>query len=153
MKPVVNKVKTFFEVTLIIIFFMYLSFLFYLTFFSRFYGREYFHRRMNLIPFGTISQYLSANFSSKIVVTNLLGNIAAFVPMGFLLPLVLKKSISFLKAVMFCAVVSIAIEMTQYAFGVGAADVDDLILNLTGGLLGYAVFTLIRVIYRKTLKR
>lgn len=147
--PVKQVNQRFFKIILIILFVMYLSCLFFLTFFSRIYGRGYFHRSMNLIPFKTIHQYMTANYNSNIVMNNLLGNIAAFVPMGFLLPLVRNKSAGLLRTLLFAAGVSLMIEITQYIFGVGSTDIDDLFLNLDGGLLGYAFYKLAGMFYKK----
>ena len=149
MQPVVNKAKAFWNVSIIIIFILYLLYLFYLTLFSHLYGRGYFHRSMNLIPFRTIHQYLYERYINKIVLINLLGNIAAFVPMGCLLPLVLKKSAGILGTLLLAGGISLMIEVTQYIFGVGAADIDDLLLNLAGGLSGYALYKLAGIIYKK----
>lgn len=147
-----TKAKYFWRIAFRIIFILYLLFLFFLTFFSRFYGRGYFHRSMNLLPFGTILQYISGSLPNRIKVTNLLGNIEAFIPMGFLPPFVFNKSVSFLRAMMICAGISLFIEITQYTLAVGAMDVDDLILNLAGGATGYALYALARLFYKKLLR-
>lgn len=144
-----TKAKKILKIVFMIIFIIYLLFLFYLTFFSRLYGRGYSHRSLNLLPLKTILQYTSSKLSNRIIVTNLLGNIEAFVPMGFLLPVIFNKTINYLKAMVICAGISLFIEITQYTFAVGAADIDDLMLNLAGGLAGYVFYILARLFYKK----
>ncbi|MFJ9687301.1 VanZ family protein [Streptomyces bacillaris] len=70
-------------------------------------------------------------------------NVIMFLPLGFLLPLLFPR-ITRGRTVLACAVVSLGIEVTQLlqyiAFANGrAVDVNDLIANTLGGLLGYAV--------------
>ncbi|MET8621686.1 MULTISPECIES: VanZ family protein [Streptomyces] len=69
-------------------------------------------------------------------------NVIMFVPLGFLLPL-LAHGLTRGRTVALCALASLGIEVTQLlqyiAFGNGrAVDVNDLIANTLGGLLGYA---------------
>ncbi|WP_326701674.1 VanZ family protein [Streptomyces sp. NBC_01754] len=69
-------------------------------------------------------------------------NVIMFMPLGFLLPL-LRPGISRGRTVLTSALVSLGIEVTQLleyvVFANGrAVDVNDLIANTLGGLLGYA---------------
>ncbi|MDF2988686.1 MAG: glycopeptide antibiotics resistance protein [Eubacterium sp.] len=118
----------------------YLLLLIYLTFFSQYYGRgERYFRTANLIPFKTIQFYLNFNMDLGIVVTNLAGNIAAFVPLGFLLPFIFNKTRNFLKIFLAALSVTVIIETGQYLLIVGSADIDDVILNLLGAITGYFI--------------
>lgn len=70
-------------------------------------------------------------------------NVIMFLPLGFLLPLLLSGS-GRGRTVVICALVSLGIEVVQLlqyiAFGNGrSVDINDLIANTLGGLLGYAV--------------
>jgi glycopeptide antibiotics resistance protein len=108
---------------------------------------------MNLIPLRTILQYINANINRDIIVTNLLGNVVAFMPMGFLLPLVFKRLSGFFRAVLTTAGASLVIEIAQYVTGVGAADIDDIILNTLGGVLGFLIFLVCRSLYKLATRR
>jgi glycopeptide antibiotics resistance protein len=131
------------------LFLLYLSYLVYLTFFSHRYGRGYVHRSINLHPFRTIAEYAVASYNRNIIVTNLFGNIAAFAPLGFLLPLIGgRKAAGVFKIVLAAAGVSVAVETFQYLLGVGAADIDDVILNTVGGILGYLALKLLYRLWR-----
>ncbi len=132
------------KITAVILFLIYLSYLAFLTFFSRYYGRGFtqMYRSYNLVPFKTIIQYATAFHNRNIAVTNLLGNVAAFVPMGFLPPFAWKRLSRFLPVLVLAAATSIVIEALQYITGAGSADIDDVILNTAGGILGYAFYCL-----------
>lgn len=75
-------------------------------------------------------------------------NIAVFLPLGLLIPLVLVRPLWW-KVLLVVAAVSLTIELAQLAsqhlFGGGhVADVNDLIFNVVGGALGYGVFRLLQ---------
>jgi glycopeptide antibiotics resistance protein len=75
----------------------------------------------------------------------LIGNVVAFVPFGFLLPLAIRRSNPFVVIAAGIAL-SFGIELGQLAisialrFGYRAADIDDVIVNVVGLALGYAIF-------------
>ena len=66
------------------------------------------------------------------------GNIVTFIPFGFLvLPLFRgKNNRAFLLTLLFGFLLSLTIELAQWAFGVGVSEIDDLILNTFGVALG-----------------
>ena len=64
----------------------------------------------------------------------------AFMPFGFFLPLVSEHKIKFFKVFITAFSLSLLIELIQLISKVGSCDVDDLILNTLGGLLGYWCF-------------
>ncbi|MGV8905580.1 MAG: VanZ family protein [Acetobacterium sp.] len=76
---------------------------------------------------------------------NLVGNILIFVPLGFLFPLCRKKNVRFFEAFLVILGSSCAIELIQFLFLTSRrADVDDVILNLVGGIIGYLIYKWIR---------
>lgn len=64
-----------------------------------------------------------------------LGNVAFFVPLGWLLATLLRPR----QAIAAAAAFSLGIEVTQYAFALGRTDVTDLILNALGAAIGVGV--------------
>ena len=120
------------------VFVIYLLLLIYLTLFSQYFGRVDFHRSINLIPLSTIHRYLSCWYLG-VAKVNLMGNIFAFIPFGLLLPMAAKK-LRFLSILIYLFFVSAAIEIIQYLLGVGVSDIDDIILNLAGGIIGWLIF-------------
>ena len=96
-----------------------------------------------LIPFRFLCYMLRdlfVNHSFKSLLIDFLGNIAMFMPFGFFLPLLWRISGKATAAVGFC--VSLSIELIQL-FLPRWTDIDDLILNTSGTLLGLLVFHLL----------
>lgn len=143
-----NKIRIVFRIALA----AYLVYLVYLTFFDHIYGRAFFHRRVNLIPFRTIDWYIMNSNNRKIMLINIVGNIVAFMPMGFLLPLVSERMIKWSKVMMTALLATLTIEIVQYAFGVGVTDIDDVILNMAGAGAGYLLSMILLGVYFRVQK-
>ena len=112
-------------------------------------GRDYWGQvkmNINLVPLRTIRQYLfllikkTNPYLLPHAFINLFGNIAAFVPLGFLLPCLWKSVQSFGRFLLFTISIIASIEVVQLFTLRGSCDIDDLILNLFGSLMGYIVF-------------
>ena len=98
----------------------------------------------NFIPFKEIMRY---EFGSSFFIHNVLGNILLFIPFGFFVSFILKtKKPSYIIIVTF--ITSLVIEFTQLLIG-RTFDVDDVLLNIIGGFLGYLVYLVIQVTYDK----
>ena len=101
-------------------------------------GYEY-----NFIPFKSIADSLNAGLRPTL--TSVLGNVILTIPFGFLITL-LKGNKKFLNVLFWIVSFSLAIELAQFVIGVGIGyryrnvDIDDLILNTTGGITGYAIY-------------
>ena len=65
------------------------------------------------------------------------GNIAWFVPFGFLLPFLTGRPEKLPAMLLLGFLLSLAIELSQFTFGTGESELDDLILNTLGTALGY----------------
>ncbi len=127
--------------------FTYLAFLGFLLFSDAFAYRTGL-RSVNLVPFKTIVPYISgyAHFSLNILIINLLGNVLMFVPLGFYLKAFLKSHKWTLLAIIG---IPIMIEVIQYLLASGVSDIDDVILNVLGELLGYWGLVLMNKVYHK----
>lgn len=127
-----------------VVFVLYLVVLAYLLFFSENYGRTDTEReyRYNLVLFREIKRYLVYYEQLGIgnVILNLLGNIVAFMPYGFLLPMIKKTCKNGWRIFFWSLGFSFGVEVTQLVTKTGAFDVDDLMLNTIGGLLGFVVY-------------
>ena len=141
-----------------VLFLVYIGIASILLFFSSYrktvrYGENASFTEYNLIPFDTIMRYINAtgSINTSIVVTNLAGNILAFMPLGFFLPLLFKRYMKFWKTTLIVVVSTLTVECLQYFFRVGSFDVDDLILNTVGGILGFVVFKLLSVVLKPLL--
>ena len=101
------------------------------------------YENSNLVPFKTISLYLSGNADWFVSFYNLAANVGLFVPFGVLLAC---WSRSFLIKVFLPFALISCIEITQLLTNRGSLDVDDLILNVLGFYIGYALVPLVRKI-------
>jgi glycopeptide antibiotics resistance protein len=100
----------------------------------------------NYIPFRTIG---SALFNAQLPVElpTLIYNIIAFMPFGFLLPFLVVSARKPSRIMLYGIGASLALEVVQLMTLLGEGDIDDVILNVTGTLIGYALFRLILTIY------
>ena len=65
-------------------------------------------------------------------------------PFGFLLPIILEKSLGYIRIFLFSLLLTAGIELAQFYTGLGEMDIDDVILNVLGSMLGYGLFRLLR---------
>ena len=93
-------------------------------------------RLPNFLPFKTIWPYLHGQPNWLIAMVNLIGNIAPFVPIGFLVPFVYRK-MTWQKSLVLAASVGLAMEGLELIFHVGIFDIDDVMLNAFGVMIGY----------------
>ena len=136
----------------VLLFVLYLLLLFYLLFFSETYGRTMDSGyRYNLEPFKEIKRFWSNRDSLgwNSVIINLAGNIVAFAPFGFFLPMLCRAGRNVFGCVILSALFSLAVEVVQLFSKVGAFDVDDILLNALGGLVGFLIYVVIKKLLRK----
>ncbi|OIU68558.1 VanZ family protein [Rossellomorea aquimaris] len=104
----------------------------------------------NFIPFKTIIYYLFlGDVNVNIRVENLVGNMAGFAPFGFMLSLLTKRFLTIKKIIAATFCLSLLFELIQLVFKFGSFDVDDLILNALGGLLGYFILRVCRGLWNQ----
>jgi|SRR2546421_5285925 len=96
----------------------------------------------NFVPFKTIVPYLLGFKGWIIAGVNLIGNIALLVPIGFLVPFV-YRSMTWKKSLALGVVAGLCIEVMQTVLRVGIFDIDDVILNAFGVVIGYAAFAIL----------
>ncbi len=82
----------------------------------------------------------------KAVTLNLGGNVVGFMPFGFFLPIVSRRGRKWYNALLLGFFLSLCIEITQLVFKVGSFDVDDLLLNTIGGILGFCCYKIVQKI-------
>lgn len=110
-----------------------------------FYKDEVFPFWINLIPFVNLFDYEELRY----LLVNVIGNTLMFVPSGVIFPCLFKRLDTFLKVVLAGAGVSLCIEILQLPFSVRASDIDDLILNTSGVIIGYGVYALAKKLKTK----
>ena len=137
------------------LFILYVLLLIYFLFFSEEYGRAADVERAyryNLIPFLEIRRFWTyrEQLGAFAVFANIAGNIIGFMPLGFILPVIIPRIRSCFFITLSGFLFSLFVEIIQLLTKVGCFDVDDLILNTVGTFLGCILFLLcdkIRRIY------
>lgn len=74
------------------------------------------------------------------VLTNIVGNVVCFLPFGAILPVLWARARSFWVITLLSFTFSLLVECAQLVSKVGSFDVDDIFLNMMGGILGYLLF-------------
>ncbi|HWJ91618.1 MAG TPA: VanZ family protein [Flavisolibacter sp.] len=95
----------------------------------------------NFVPFKTIYYYLSLQEVARNGIENIGGNMAVFLPFGLLFPLCFPRFKQFGKTVLAAFMTSLFLECLQLVFALGSFDVDDLLLNTVGGVIGYGILS------------
>lgn len=108
-------------------------------------GRHFDHFSYNLIPFETIGHLLfeRKNYNMEHWIKNLFGNIILFIPIGFVLPVVYKGFIRWFPFFLIVVILLFVVENIQLLALVGTFDIDDIILNTFGALIGLKITKMI----------
>ena len=97
---------------------------------------------INITLFRELTRY---ELGSRLFYRNVIGNIALFIPFGFFTSFYLKLERK--RAVLLLTIlVSFVIEFIQLNIG-RAFDVDDIILNVVGGFIGYLIYRILDKIF------
>ncbi|MBY0214960.1 VanZ family protein [Paenibacillus illinoisensis] len=101
-------------------------------------------RTVNLTPFQEISRdWNSLSLHRPGTAIHLVGNVMAFIPLGMFIPMLMgNKLLSGANVFLSSLLLSLGYEVTQLLTGMGIFDVDDLMLNTLGGVIGYILFTM-----------
>lgn len=101
---------------------------------------------INLIPFKTIfeqivgrNEVVSQLDIADVSILNLLSNIFLFSPIGFFVPLINERYISLKKIILIGVSTSCVVEVIQLFIG-RSCDIDDVILNTCGVVIGFIIF-------------
>ena len=101
--------------------------------------------RINLLPLVYLMDY-EILWEMKI---NIIGNVTMFIPIGIIWPAVFRKLDTHKKVMAAGAGFSLCIEILQLPFYDRVTDIDDLILNSLGFLIGYGIYLLVRKLKKK----
>ena len=151
--------KSLLKINLVIYFLVYIVIIFNLTLFDELYGRQglnavnwtrqmlnnYSSDSLNLVPFHTIKLFING-YNNNVVTyhaffENIYGNLLAFMPFAFFIPLIFKKVDKYYKFIIIMALIVLQIELLQFITMSGACDIDDVMLNLMGASIAYLVFS------------
>lgn len=105
--------------------------------------------RINLLPVVYLFDY--PVFREALL--NLIGNTAMFVPLGIVWPSVFRQLDSHSKVITAGVGYSLLIEILQLPFFDRVSDIDDLLLNSLGFLMGYGIYLLVKTVNRLCKRR
>ncbi len=100
--------------------------------------------RYNLVPFKEIKRFVvwamnsDAGFRSMII--NIFGNIFFFTPLGFFVPALCKMKNKGLWTFVIALISTLSVETIQLITKIGSFDVDDIILNTLGAVIGFYIY-------------
>ena len=95
---------------------------------------------VNFVPFVHLDDYPNASEAWL----NFIGNTTMFIPIGIIFPIVYKELNTHKKVIVAGVVFSLAIEISQLLFYDRCSDIDDLVLNSLGYIVGYGILLLVR---------
>ena len=105
--------------------------------------------RINLLPVVYLFDY--PIFREALI--NFIGNTTMFIPLGIVWPSVFKKLDTHGKVIAAGVGYSLLIEIFQLPFFDRVSDIDDLLLNSLGFLMGYGIYLLVRTLKRIYIRR
>ncbi len=104
---------------------------------------DIFWARVNFVPFKTVMRFVRAIGTSAVsvraIVINLLGNLCVFMPLAFLAPAGIVRLRRFWAFFVSITAFVAFIELSQLILLTGMCDIDDLILNVGGACVFYAL--------------
>ena len=101
--------------------------------------------RINWIPLVNLLDYPEM----RDILINVIGNTAMFIPLGIVWPSVYKGLDTHKKVILAGIGVSLCIEILQLPFFDRVSDIDDLLLNSFGFIIGYLLYLLVKLISKK----
>lgn len=139
--PYKGYVKILFSVYILFLLFNLFNFYDFVTYpltFKTLYS-EGGYRGENFIPFYTISQA----FTLQGTIQHIILQMIVFIPLGIFIPLLWTNQNGKRTAGIVAGSVAILL-VVRYIIGVGSIDVDDLIINLSGSMIGYVIYKLFK---------
>ncbi|ENQ3081323.1 VanZ family protein [Bacillus cereus] len=106
---------------------------------------------VNLIPFvKTIKMFKNDFTGIGNALYNVVGNILLFIPLGLFVPLLFKNENKLYKIALYGFVFSLLIEVLQLLTPSNLTDIDDIIFNTLGAVIGYFLYNICIKILHKT---
>ncbi|MBP3961307.1 VanZ family protein [Paenibacillus lignilyticus] len=107
-------------------------------------GTQWSGYRYNLVPMRTIRLYFdhADSFTPTHWLVNIVGNVAVFVPFGLSIPYLYR--IRIVRLTLLSVAVLFILELLQLLLHRGSFDIDDILLNTVGVLVGAGLYSLIR---------
>lgn len=93
----------------------------------------------NIVPFQSTINYINGSYHTNldVILNNTIGNMLIFLPLGIFLPILYKNFRSLTKVLVGSLLISFIIEILQFVSQLGQFDIDDIILNSIGSIIGF----------------
>lgn len=101
---------------------------------------------INTTPFVSVKKIYNSSKSNNYKFKNIAGNVLGFLPLGFLLPFLVFRRFGIPLSILSVIGISSGFEYIQLYTGCGVFDVDDIILNSLGGVIGTFMWGMVRVL-------
>lgn len=106
---------------------------------------------VNYIPFiETINMFKDNFMGIGNTIYNVVGNILLFVPLGFFIPLLFEKKNKIINIALYGFYASLAIELIQLITAINLTDIDDIMFNTLGAILGFFIYNVFYYVIKKT---
>lgn len=99
---------------------------------------------LNLVPFNWVFE--EDDVINHFIV-EVLPNIMMFIPLGIFIPVVYRNKRKLVNITILVMLVTFGVEFIQYFIG-RSSDINDIITNLLGGIIGYGIFILGNKIFK-----
>ncbi|MEG1457682.1 MAG: VanZ family protein [Acetivibrio sp.] len=138
-----------------ILFIIYIACMAYFLFFSEDLNRTRGNYEYNLILFKEIQRgiWCYTHGIKPYFFLNVIMNVAAFIPFGFILPIISPRKPKFINILVSGFELTLVIETIQLLLKVGCFDVDDMLLNTVGAVMGYFLLVLCKHFDSRRIKK
>ncbi len=124
-------------------------------FFDIYFTNELSH--VNMLPFHTLYEYFfqtntNVDEWNSVSLLNLTANVMLFLPLGFFVAFIWRKYHSIKKIIILGLSVTCLVEFIQYFIG-RSSDIDDVLLNTFGTVIGYVLLLMIQYLISKPAKQ
>ncbi|MXN91979.1 hypothetical protein GR160_12160 [Flavobacterium sp. Sd200] len=130
---------------------VYFALLSYVTFFARRRnGLSDYRARVNLRFMQNFRPYADLDMNARYnVLSDILGNVIIFLPLAGAIYYLISKKISNKQLFLIILLTTLTIESAQYIFNVGVFDVNDVVFNFFGGVVGMYIHKNLHRIFSK----
>lgn len=123
---------------------LYVVVLLYLTVIGRYSHPEYEYKIYVFLTYRRFLENIDAQSVRQLII-----NIGMLVPVGFLLPVVLPCKRKYTLTLLISFLLIILIEVMQFVMKCGTFEIDDIVNNMIGAIVGILVYRLFETIYHK----
>lgn len=116
------------------------------------YSRELGGWNCNLVLFRTIKSQIE-DIEEIWALKNIAANVLVFVPFGFLVPVVYPKFERIIRVFVVSFIFVLCIEAAQFFTMLGSFDVDDILLNVIGSMIGYTFLRILHIVCKDKLNK